>query len=151
MAVITDVGEENDIHPTRKTPVGARLALAARAIAYGEPIEYSGPEYTGMEVDGSSIVLKFKHLGGGLEAKEGALKGFAVAGADHVFVDADAEIKGDTVVVRSPSVSNPVAVRYGWANYPLGNLWNKAGAGLPASPFRTDDLPMSTRPDKDRK
>jgi sialate O-acetylesterase len=147
MAVITDVGDENDVHPTRKTPVGARLALLARALVYGEKIDYSGPEYSGMDVDGNSIVLKFKHLGGGLEAKDGPLKGFAIAGPDHVFVNAEAEIKGDTIVVRSPSVPNPVAVRYGWANFPLGNLWNKAG--LPASPFRTDDLPMSTRPDKE--
>ena len=147
MAVITDVGEENDVHPIKKTAVGTRLALAARALVYGERVDYSGPEYTGMEVDGNSIVLKFKHLGGGLEAKDGQLKGFAIAGPDHAFVNAEAEIKGDTIVVRSPSVPNPVAVRYGWANFPLGNLWNKAG--LPATPFRTDDLPMSTRPDRD--
>jgi sialate O-acetylesterase len=142
MAVITDVGEENDIHPQRKAPVGARLAVAARAIAYGEPIEFSGPEYTGMQVDGGSIVLTFKHTGGGLEAKDGPLKGFAIAGEDHKFINAEATIKGDTVVVQSPDVSHPVAVRYSWANFPLGNLWNKAG--LPASPFRTDDFSSPT-------
>jgi sialate O-acetylesterase len=142
MAVITDVGEENDIHPQRKAPVGARLALAARAIAYGEPVEFSGPAYAGMVVEGGSVVLMFKHAGGGLEAKDGPLKGFAVAGEDHKFVNANAEIKGDTVVVQSPDVPHPVAVRYGWANFPLGNLWNKAG--LPASPFRTDDFTLSS-------
>ena len=143
MAVITAVGEVNDIHPQRKGPVGARLALAARAIAYGEPIEFSGPEYAGMKMDGSSIVLQFKHTGGGLEAREGALKGFAIAGEDHKFVNAEATIEGDTIVVKSPDVSHPVAVRYGWANFPLGNLWNKAG--LPASPFRTDDFSLNSR------
>ena len=146
MAVITDVGDEADVHPKQKTPVGIRLALAARAIAYGEPIEYSGPEYASMKVEGDAIVLSFTHLTGGLEAKDGPLKGFAIAGADHAFVNAEAEIKGDAIVVRSPEVKTPEAVRYGWANFPVGNLWNKAG--LPASPFRTDDLPPSTKPGK---
>ena len=102
MAVITDVGDEADVHPKQKTPVGIRLALAARAIAYGEPIEYSGPEYASMKVEGDAIVLSFTHLTGGLEAKDGPLKGFAIAGADHAFVNAEAEIKGDAIVVRSP-------------------------------------------------
>ncbi|MGQ9650711.1 MAG: sialate O-acetylesterase [Phycisphaerae bacterium] len=142
MAVITDVGEEKDIHPKLKQPVGARLALAARALGYGENIEYSGPIYKGMKRDGSKIVLSFDHLGGGLVAKGGPLTGFAIAGADQKFVDARAEIVGDTVVVFSPEVVEPVAVRYGWANFPVVNLWNKID--LPASPFRTDDWPMVT-------
>ena len=144
MAVITDVGNENDVHPRQKEPVGARLALAARAIAYGEPIVGAGPEYAGMELKGDRVVLRFKNGGQGLVAKDGPLKGFAIAGEDKKFVDAEAEIEGDTVVVRSDKVTRPVAVRFGWANYPVVNLWNKDG--LPATPFRTDDYPMITEP-----
>ncbi|WP_435016929.1 sialate O-acetylesterase [Tundrisphaera sp. TA3] len=144
MAVITDVGEEDDIHPTKKEPVGARLALAARMIAYGEPIVGSGPVYDGMTVEGDRAILRFKHVGGGLVAKGGPLTGFAIAGEDRKFVNAEAEIKGDTVVVHSDKVSHPVAVRYGWANFPVVNLWNKEG--LPATPFRTDDFPITTAP-----
>jgi sialate O-acetylesterase len=137
-AIIIDVGNENDIHPTHKKPVGERLALAARAIAYHESIEYSGPIYKKMKIDRNQIILTFDHVGGGLEARDGDLTGFAIAGADERFYWALADIKGNTVVVHSPLVSQPVAVRYGWANYPVVNLWNKAG--LPASPFRTDDF-----------
>ena len=144
LAVITDVGEEDDIHPRRKAPVGARLALAARALAYGERIESSGPAFTRMDVAGSRAVLHFDHAGDGLVAKDGPLKGFTIAGADRMFGIAEAEIEGDTVVVHSDRVEHPLAVRYGWANYPLGNLWNKQD--LPASPFRTDDFPMTTLP-----
>ncbi|HPD30287.1 MAG TPA: sialate O-acetylesterase [Phycisphaerae bacterium] len=142
MAVITDVGEEKDIHPKLKQPVGARLALAARALGYGERIEYSGPIYKDMKRDGSKIVISFTHTGGGLVAKGGPLKGFTIASSDQKFVDAQAEIVGNTVVVSSPEVAEPAAVRYGWANFPVVNLWNKAD--LPASPFRTDDWPMVT-------
>jgi len=145
-AVITDVGDENDVHPKQKDPVGARLALAARAIAYGEKIEFSGPAYASMKVQGNKAILSFTHLGGGLAAKDGALKGFAIAGADKKFVNAQAEIQGDKIVVCSDKVAKPVAVRYGWANFPVVNLWNKVG--LPASPFRTDDFPMLTAPKK---
>lgn len=144
MAVITDVGEEDDIHPRKKEPVGARLALAARMIAYGEPIVGSGPEYESMKIEGDRAILRFKHVGQGLVAKDGPLTGFAIAGEDHRFVNAEAEIVGDTVVVRSDKVSRPVAVRYGWANFPVVNLWNKDG--LPATPFRTDDFPITTAP-----
>jgi sialate O-acetylesterase len=138
LAVITDVGNENDIHPTHKKPVGERLALAARAIAYHEPIEYSGPVYKRMKIERNQIILTFDHVGGGLEARDGDLTGFAIAGADGKFFRALADIKGNTVVVHSPLVEEPAAVRYGWADYPVVNLWNKAG--LPAAPFRTDDF-----------
>jgi sialate O-acetylesterase len=141
-AVITDVGEETDIHPRKKEPVGARLALAARALGNGEKIEFAGPVYSEMKIEGDKIVLSFKHLGGGLVAKGEQLTGFTIAGSDRKFVKAEAEIQGDNIVVRSPQVAQPVAVRFGWANYPVVNLWNKAG--LPASPFRTDDFPMLT-------
>lgn len=142
MAVITDVGDPKDIHPRKKQPVGARLALAARAIAYGEKIEFSGPQYRNMTAKDGQIVLHFDHVGKGLEARDGALKGFAICGDDKKFVWAKAEIVGNTVVVSSPEVAKPVAVRYGWVDCPVVNLWNKDG--LPASPFRTDDFPLIT-------
>jgi sialate O-acetylesterase len=142
MAVITDVGDPKDIHPTKKEPVGERLALAARAIAYGEKIEHSGPIYRTMKVEDGKIVLNFDHVGKGLEARGAELTGFAICGADRKFVWAKAEIVGKNVVVSSPEVANPVAVRYGWADCPVVNFWNQDG--LPASPFRTDDFPMTT-------
>jgi sialate O-acetylesterase len=136
MAVITDYGNASDIHPKQKEPVGARLALVARAVAYSEKIEYSGPTYKSVKFDGNKATLTFSHVGGGLVAKDGALKGFTIAGADKKFVAATAEINGDTIIVNSAEVAAPVAVRYGWANVPDVNLYNKAG--LPATPFRTD-------------
>jgi sialate O-acetylesterase len=136
MAVTIDCGDANDIHPSHKQPVGARLALAARALAYGEKIEYSGPVFLSMTPKGDKAVLHFIHLGGGLVARDGELTGFTIAGPDKVFYPATAEIAGETVVVSSPKVSQPAAVRYGWANVPQGNLFN--AAGLPATPFRTD-------------
>ena len=136
MAVITDIGDEKDIHPTKKEPVGARLALAARAIAYGENLEYSGPVYASLKIEGDHVVLSFTHIGSGLLAKDGELKGFTIAGADGTFSAAKATIEVDKVVVSSPSVPQPVAFRYGWANTPDVNLFNKEG--LPATPFRTD-------------
>lgn len=136
LAVTIDCGDANDIHPAHKQPVGSRLALAARALAYGEKIEYSGPVFDSMKIDGTNAVLYFTHLGGGLAATDGELKGFKIAGADKIFHPAQAKIVGETVVVNSPEVLQPAAVRYGWANVPEGNLFNRAG--LPASPFRTD-------------
>jgi sialate O-acetylesterase len=144
MAVITDVGDQADIHPKQKEPVGARLALAARALAYGEQIVYSGPIYEGMTVEGNKAILSFRHVGGGLVAKGDPLVGFTICGPDRKFVKAEAAIRDDKVEVCSPDVEKPVAVRFGWANYPVVNLWNKEG--LPASPFRTDDFPMITGP-----
>ena len=142
MAVITDIGEKDDIHPKKKQPVGERLALAARGIAYGEKVEYSGPIYKSMKVKDGKAIISFTHAGCGLEARDGELKGFAICGPDKKFVWGKAEIEGDKVVVSSPEVSQPVAVRYGWDDFPVVNLWNKAD--LPASPFRTDDFPMVT-------
>jgi len=136
MAVITDVGEEKDIHPTKKEPVGARLALAARALAYGEKIEYSGPVFASLTVEGERALLGFTHVGGGLVAQGGELRGFTIAGDDGKFVPATARIDRDKVVVSSPAVTKPVAVRYGWDKTPDVNLFNHDG--LPASPFRTD-------------
>jgi sialate O-acetylesterase len=148
IAVITDVGETDDIHPRRKQPVGARLALAARALANGENIEYSGPVYKEMQVNGDRATLSFTHVDGGLVARGGPLTGFTIAGEDRKFVKANAMIQGnDKVVVWSSALHKPAAVRFGWANYPVVNLWNQAG--LPASPFRTDDFPMQTNPHKE--
>ncbi len=200
LAVTADIGNPGDIHPANKQEVGRRLALAAEAIAYGKPVEYGGPLYQGMTVEGGRVRLKFTHLGGGLVAKPldlgaalvksaaaaksdpapiqaartaeavGAAKavkaaeaasvtakspakvdmkapektpapatekllGFAVAGADGAFVWADARVDGNTVVVSSPAMPQPTDVRYGWADSPVCNLYNKAG--LPAPPFRT--------------
>ncbi len=136
MAVTIDCGDAEDIHPADKAPVGARLALAARALAYGEAIDYSGPVFSGLDVKEDRAVLRFTHLGGGLVAKDGPLSGFAVAGASGAFHPAEARIVGDTVEVSSPNVPKPARVRYGWANVAAGNLFNRAG--LPASPFRSD-------------
>ena len=147
MAVITDVGDPKDIHPTKKQPVGERLALAARGIAYGEKIEFSGPIYRGGgSLNAGKFIVEFDHVGKGLEARGGELKGFSICGQDRKFVWAKAEIVANTVVVSSPEVLYPVAVRYGWSDCPVVNLWNKDG--LPASPFRTDDFPMITAGNK---
>jgi sialate O-acetylesterase len=135
MVVTTDCGNPEDIHPVMKQPVGARLALAARALAYKENIEYSGPLYQSVLIQDAKAILTFSHQKK-LVAKGGELKGFVIAGADKNFVPARAEIKGDKVVVYSPEVTAPVAVRYGWSNVPEVNLYNEQD--LPASPFRTD-------------
>ena len=143
---ITDIGMKDDIHPTTKEPVGGRLALVAREMAYGEDLVASGPTYRRHVTSGGKVSLFFDHVGAGLEAKGGPLTGFAIAGKDGVFVWANAEIKGDAVVVSHPNVKKPAAVRFGWADYPVVNLWNKNG--LPARPFRTDKLPLTTKPKK---
>jgi sialate O-acetylesterase len=139
MVVTTDIGEAADIHPLDKLDVGKRLALAAENIAYGEKdVVYSGPIYKSMTVDGNKITLTFTDVDGGLIAKGGKLKYFAIAGPDKKFVWAKAKIEGDKIVVWNDEVANPVAVRYAWADNPdIANLYNRAG--LPASPFRTDD------------
>ncbi len=139
IAVTIDIGDADDIHPKDKQTVGKRLALSAEAIAYGKKIEYSGPVYKSMSlVDGDkTIKLNFDHAKDGLVAKGDKLTGFAVAGADHKFYWADATIVGNTVLVSSPQVPKPLAVRYAWHINPVCNLYNKAD--LPASPFRTDD------------
>jgi sialate O-acetylesterase len=136
MVVITDIGDSTDIHPTHKRPVGERLALAARAIVYKESIEYAGPVYESMKIKDGKIILSFTHKGTGLVAKDGALKGFVIAGADKKFVPAIAIISGDNVIVSAESIKNPIAVRYGWKSSPDINLFNKEN--LPATPFRTD-------------
>jgi sialate O-acetylesterase len=132
-----DIGDAKDIHPRNKQEVGRRLALSALANAFGKDIEFSGPVFKSKEVKGNTIRLSFDHVGGGLVAKgSGKLEGFAIAGEDGKYVWADATIDGDTIVVSSSKVENPINVRYAWADNPICNLYNQVG--LPAVPFRTN-------------
>jgi sialate O-acetylesterase len=152
MAVTVDIGNPHNIHPTDKVDVGHRLALAARYVAYDEKLVYSGPIYDAMKISGNKITVTFTQTGSGLIVGSAPwvppgqdplptdkLMGFEIAGADHKWVPADARIEEDAIVVSSPQVPAPVAVRYDWANAPKGNFYNKEK--LPASPFRTDDWP----------
>ncbi len=125
-----------DLHPRKKELVGARLALAARHVAYREKIVYSGPKFDSLKTAGDKLVLTFQHVGGGLVAKGDVVKGFAIAGADGKFVWADAKIEKDTVIVSSKAVPSPMFVRYAFASNPQATLYNQEG--LPALPFRTD-------------
>ena len=136
MASTIDCGDSANIHLPHKQPVGERLAIAARAIAYNEKIEYSGPLYKGFEVKDNAIEISFTHIGKGLLAKDGNLTGFTIAGDDKKFAPAKAVIKGDKIIVSSSDVVKPTAARFGWSNIPDNNFFNKDG--LPASPFRTD-------------
>lgn len=136
MIVTTDVGNADNIHPTLKRPVGERLALAARALAYGEKITSSGPIFGSLETKGNKAVVSFAHIGEGLIAKGETLTGFSIAGADGKFHPGAAVIEGDKVIVTSEKISQPNAVRYNWSIIPDGNLFNRDG--LLAAPFRSD-------------
>ncbi|MEN9575208.1 MAG: hypothetical protein RL514_3063 [Verrucomicrobiota bacterium] len=137
LVITTDVGAPDDLTPANKAPVGARLALAARALAYGEKVVFSGPVFREQTVLGDKVKLHFDHVGAGLEARGGKLTGFAVCGEDKKFAWADAQIQPDnSILVSAAAVPKPIAVRYGWADFPVVNLFNKDG--LPAAPFRTD-------------
>ncbi len=161
-AVIIDIGESEDIHPRNKKDVGDRLARIALARDYGKSVPFSGPVFDGLTIKDNQAILTFQHAEGGLVAQplpetydvksltgetaplvrnspDSQLEGFAICGEDKVWVWADAKIDGDKVIVSSDKVPNPVAVRYAWAENPTCNLAN--AAGLPASPFRTDDFP----------
>lgn len=143
MSVSIDIGEAKDIHPKNKQEVGRRLALIALAKTYGQKVVYSGPVMQSFQVAGDQVKMVFGSAEGGLKAKDGdELKGFAIAGEDKIFYWAKAVIQGNNVTVSSPDVPKPVAVRYAWADNPDCNLYNEAG--LPASPFRTDDWAYST-------
>lgn len=143
MVVAIDIGDPHDLHPKNKKPVGERLADIAEAMIYRHSdTDCTGPLYHGAKFDGGKAVLSFDSAQSGLEAREGALQGFLIAGKDQKFVPAEAKIEGDTVVVSSPQVSEPVAVRYAWEDNPVSSLYNKNG--YPASPFRTDDWPENT-------
>lgn len=136
IAVITDAGDSSDIHPRNKEVVGKRLSLWALGNTYGKKLEYAGPEYRSMKALEDKIELSFSHATG-LKAINGDLNEFTIAGEDHVFHPAKAEIKGNKIVVWSKDVSKPLAVRFGWKYVPHAELYN--AAGLPASPFRTDN------------
>jgi len=169
MAVLIDLGETNDIHPRNKKDVGERLAAIALAKDYGQKIPWSGPVYESVKFEGGKAIVQFSQTDGGLVAKplpeleilkssanqtaplakprpDSELQGFAICGEDKVWKWADAKIEGNTVVVSSPDVPQPTAVRYAWANNPTCNLYN--GAGFPASPFRTDDFVPVTKDKK---
>jgi sialate O-acetylesterase len=136
MAVTTDIGEEHKVHPKNKQDVGDRLSRIALEKVYGRKIESSGPVFESMKTEGGAIRVNFSHADG-LMSRDGTVKWFTIAGADGKFVDAGAKIDGQTVVVSSPEVAAPVAVRYLWVNYPVGGqLYNSAN--LPAAQFRTD-------------
>ena len=137
MAVTIDIGDPDNVHPPDKQTVGARLALAARALAYGESVEYSGPLFRQAAPEADGIRIWFDHAARGLVAKGGALQGFEIAGDDGRFATATARIDGETIVVSNPQVTDPKHVRYGWANAPVVNLFNSEG--LPASPFTSED------------
>jgi sialate O-acetylesterase len=144
MAVITDAGDSLDIHPRNKQVVGHRLALWALSHNYGEKkLPYSGPVYQRMSIEKDKARLHFDHLGGGLVAQGGPLKMFTIAGPDSVFVPAQAIIQGNSVVVWSSRVKQPVAIRFAWNNVPKANFYN--AAGLPATPFRTDKWRLETQ------
>jgi sialate O-acetylesterase len=143
MAVAIEIGEPRDIHPRNKQEVSRRLALAARAIAYGERVAHTGPRLKKANIKGQQVWLDFE-TAGGLAARGDRLTGFTVAGQDRRFVEAEARIEGKRIAVSSPAVAQPVAVRYGWADNPACNLYD--GTNLPASPFRTDDWPLDTEP-----
>jgi sialate O-acetylesterase len=143
MAVTTDIATIENIHPTNKQEVGRRLSLWALAKTYGQDLVYSGPLYDSMTVEGDKIRIKFKYAGGGLLARDGKpLTWFSIAGSDKQFCPAAATIEGDTVLVQSPKVGMPVAVRFGWNQIAEPNLCSKTG--LPASPFRTDQWADAT-------
>lgn len=139
MAVTTDIGEATDIHPRNKQDVGRRLAATALRNTYGKNMVAVGPAFKSMKIEGNRIRISFSDIGGGLFTKDGSgnLSGFDIAGEDKKFKAAKAIIEGNEVIVYSDEVSKPEAVRYNWADFAEGNLYNKDG--FPASPFRTDD------------
>lgn len=144
MAVSIDIGEAENIHPANKQDVGKRLSLLALNKTYGKDIPSSGPVFSSYTAGNGSISLFFENVYGGLKINDGSkLNGFAIAGEDKHFVWADAEIVGNTVIVKNKDIPLPVAVRYNWSANPNGNLVNSAN--LPASPFRTDDWDLITK------
>ena len=137
MAVTIDIGDEKDVHPRNKLDVGNRLAGLALSGTYGKPGVASGPLFHSASIQNGRIRVDFQQTGGGLVARDGPLKQFAIAGADRKFVHADAVVDGHAILVSSPAVAHPAYVRYAWADNPVGaNLYN--AEGLPAAPFRTD-------------
>jgi sialate O-acetylesterase len=136
MAVTIDIGEAHNIHPRNKQELGRRLALIARAKVYGTPPEFSGPMFASATPEGAAIRVRFTHAGDELSGHGGQVKALELAGDDQVFHPATAVVETDTLLVSSPDVPMPVAVRYAWTNAPEANLFNDSG--LPAAPFRSD-------------
>ena len=145
MAITIDLGDAKDIHPKNKQDVGKRLSFWALGTVYGKNVPaISGPLPADSNISGNAITVSFKHANGGLKSIPGSpLTGFQIAAADQQWKPAEAKIVGETVVVSSPEVAQPVAIRYAWKDWPDYSLAN--GAGLPASPFRTDDWPAVKR------
>lgn len=135
LAVTVDIGEARDIHPKNKQEVGRRLALSALKIAYGKKLEDSGPTFAEANSKGDGKLVVWFHHAKGLVLRPGPTSGFAICGKDGKFVWADAKVVGESVVLTSPEVANPVDVRYAWDDDPVATLYN--GDGLPAVPFRT--------------
>ena len=134
-----DIGQADNIHPKKKKPVGERLALLALAKNYGRTkLVYSGPQFVGHEIEKKQVRLKFEHVGGGLKSRDDkSLTHFTIAGKNRVFHSAEAKVDGESIVVSSPKVARPAAVRFAWGNADEPNLTN--AEGLPSSSFRTDD------------
>ena len=136
MAVTMDIGDSLDIHPKIKEPVGKRLALWALAKDYGyKNLTYSGPLFKEVNFQKGKAIVSFDHIGGGLHRTNKKLKYFEIAGKDKIFQTANAQIKGDKVIVWSKKVPIPLYVRYGWKNFLTPNFFNKEG--LPASSFNS--------------
>ena len=144
LAVTVDTGDAANIHPPDKQPVGERLALLALKHDYGIPVVCAGPAFVRAERLPGRLRLHFTGTDGGLAVHGDRLGEFSIAGADRVWHWAVAKLDGDTIVVSSPAVPDPVAARYAWQANPLATLCN--GAGLPAAPFRTDDWPLDSDP-----
>lgn len=141
MAVSLDIGEKGNIHPVNKQPVGERLARLVLRDVYGQKVIADGPRYASHVVEGHLVRVRFEHLHGGLKMEGDKLEGFSLAGANRLFVWAEARLDGEEVVVWSDAIKEPVAVRYGYAPYTRANLYN--AADLPAVPFRTDEWPLN--------
>ncbi|MFA6291850.1 MAG: sialate O-acetylesterase [Victivallales bacterium] len=140
MANAADIGEEKDQHPKNKQEIGRRTVLAALEKVYGKKIDSSGPVFKKLTKEGAKLRVEFDHVGTGLLAKDGKLNGFFIADAKGNFVQADAVIEGNAVVLSSPAIANPEHVRYGWRNWGGCDLYNREM--LPAFQFRTDSFPM---------
>ena len=132
-----DLGEAINLHPPHKREIGRRLGLLAAAEVYGDQVEFSGPIFKDAQFDGAQVTLTFAHADQLGTSTRGPIQGFAIAGEDQRFYPAIAKIVGEKVLLSSPDVQRPAAVRYGWAGNPICNLFN--GSHLPAVPFRTDD------------
>lgn len=136
MAVLLDCGEEEDIHPLNKKPVGERLALLALDKVYGRSLKSSGPMFNSIKIEDNKAIIHFKYAEEGLIVKSGnRLAGFEIAAEDGLFKVADAEIDEEIVIVKHAKIASPRYVRYGWANVTDANL--SGLNGLPAAPFRT--------------